>query len=251
MDFAYSGYASSGTSFCDFSTNGSGGVSGSSGATFELDTSQVYNGKPMMAITMGATGTLTFTWTFSTEPNLAQLKSLQIPYMFEANSTDNGSATIFAAPAIWLTKGSQQWRYTLLTSGLRSMQKHCLSIGPGTATQGWSFGGGTPPSNTSEMDAVTITSVKLVYVVTSDAVGKKFWLGEMTANQRRKGIVTLMLDGQYSSQHDYILPMIEAQGLRATMAIHAGSVGDSGVMTYAQLDRAKAPGHAAECAPRR
>jgi|GEM_PF-2336458 len=237
--------AFTGSPLWDFSTNGSGAVSGSTGATFGLDPSMVVDGKPMMKIVCGAAGTLTFTWTFTEEITLEKLRTFLPTYAFEANATADGASTIFGSVTMWLVKGSQQWRYALPTSGFRAGVPNAINIGAGNATQGWSFGGGTPPTNTSELDAVTITSVRIVITVNAGREeGKAFWFGFATKNRRARGAVSVVLDGQYSSQHLNILPMLEEQGIRGTLAIHAGSVGGSGAMTYAQLDRAKLAGHA-------
>ena len=236
------GFAGAGKLLCDWSSNGAISLSGSTGATAVLDAGRLYDGSQMLCVTMGATGALTLTYTFSTEPTIAQLKALHIPIMIEGNSDDSGNA-LFSGAGIWLVKGSEQWRYTLPISGMRPMQPFCVSAAPGNATQGWAFGGGTPPTSTTDADDTTITSIRFVVTVTAAMAGKKVWLGPVTMNKRRKGCVSIVMDGAYISQHDYILPMLEAQGLRATLAIHAAAVGTAGYMTYAQLDRAKAAGH--------
>jgi len=233
-----------GTTFCDWSTGGSIAVSGSTGATAVLDNSVSIAGRPSLRITMGATGTLQVTFTFTTPATLAQLKTLQIPVRFSRNGTDNGATQVMAAPTLWLVGSSgSQWRYALATTGWRDSAWRVWSVAPGGTTQGWSFGGSPLPTDSSSMDADTIVSARLVYAVNAIDAGETLWLGPLTAGARRKGRVSVVMDGCYTSQDTNILPMMRAQGLRASLAVVNSLVGQSGSFGWSTLARHYSDGH--------
>lgn len=244
------GNTGEGAIFCDWQTgNGTLSLASSNGGgeAFALDQSVTCDGLPMACVTLGNTGTLIADYVFSSPAYLAQMQSLQIPIRVSTNNT----AFVGANPLqIWLfsdSGGSQQWRLassldmTYAQSGVTTM----LSFGPGVAADGWSFAqnGGALPTSSTDMDAVTIYKIRIVMSVPAAVAGAKCWLGSIRSNARRKPVVSLVLDGQYSSQHNYILPMLEAQGLRCSLAIQGTLIGVGGRMTKAQLDRAYAAGH--------
>lgn len=240
------GRVSNGISVCDFSENGAiGATSGSAGATAALDSGTLHNGKPMLKYTMGAAGTFQAAFTFTAPITLAQLKTLQIPIRFTRNATDDGAATVFATATIWFNVSSGgRVQLPLVLSGNRPNGTFVLSMAPGAATQGWTFSSGPTDTNIWDTDTGTVSGINFVISVNAGReVGESIWLGEMTANARRQGIVCIDFDGPYSSVHRWMLPMLEAQGLRSRLNLNHLNVGASGYMTYGQIDRAYAAGH--------
>ena len=236
---------SAGTPVCDWTTNGTLSLVSANGGSEAVEYDSVLG---MVKCTQGSSGTYIAQFVFTNPVYLAQMQSIQIPVRFEDNSAGafTGSSNSLQ---LWLwddATGTRQWRtgatLRALDAGeLRGNATHVISMAPGTATQGWTFGGTSTPTNTSDMDAYTINRIRIVFVNT--ASGAKCWIGPITANARTQGCVSIVLDGQYSSQHNYILPMLEAQGLRASLALQHNQIGQSGRMTDDQLSRAYQFGH--------
>lgn len=238
-----------GTLLCDWQTNGTLSLISSNGGAeaVALDTAVTCDGLPMVRCTQGSSGTYIADFLFTSPVYLAQMQSLQIPVRFDSNASAwTGSSNSLQ---LWLwddSTGTRQWRLNaslraLDASELRTGATHMLSLAPGANSQGWAFGGTSAPTNTTDLDAYSVYRIRIVVVnVTS---GAQCWLGPIRANGRRKPVITLCLDGQYSSQHNYLLPMIEAQGLRCSMALQYSLIGSGGRMTEAQLSRAYAAGH--------
>jgi len=88
----------------------------------------------------------------------------------------------------------------------------------------------------SRIDIVTTSG-------TSSAMKAPFWVGPLTVNVRGKGKVLVRMDGNYDSQHKYLLPLMERQGLRANLHLVTNQVGQAGRMTESQLGRAYDWGH--------
>ena len=99
------------------------------------------------------------------------------------------------------------------------------------------------PTNTTDLDAYSIYRVRLVIAVPGSVAGETVHVGAIRANGRAKPVVSIVLDGEYDSQQNYILPMLDAMGLRCSMAIQGNRVGIAGRMTLAQLNAAYANGH--------
>lgn len=243
------GSSSAGTPICDWQP--AGGTlslvsSNGGGEAIALDPTVLCDGLPMARVTCGNTGTLVAQYVFSAPITLAQMQSLQIPIRVSQNNAVFGGT---GPVQIWLwddLTGTRQWRLStsLNMSRARPGATHVLSFGPGVAADGWAFGGTSAPTNTSDMDAYTIDRIRIVIAVPGSVAGEAAWLGPIRANSRRRSVVSIVLDGQYASQHQYLLPMIEAQGLRCSLALQYSLIGaDAGRMTAAQLDRAYAAGH--------
>lgn len=241
---ATSGYHSDGQVVCDWSSGGTLSlISANSGDAVALDSTVLCDGAQMVRCTQGATGTFVADFLFTSPVYLGQLKSLQIPVRFDANSVGAWTGTSNSLQ-IWLyddAGGTRQWRLSAslraLDAGeLRPGATHVLSFGPGGNSQGWSFGGTSAPTSTTDLDAYSIARIRIVFVNAVPAA--QCWVGPIRANARRKGIVSITIDGQYSSAGNWILPMLEGQGLRGSLALQHNQIGQSGRMTEAQLARA-------------
>lgn len=241
----------SGALVVDWNTNGALSLVSSNGGgeAVALDSSVTCDGLPMVKCTMGSTGTYIADFLFTSAITLAQMQSLQIPVRWSSNNTAfTGSSN---SVQVWLyddTGGTRQWRTGASLRGadateMRPGVTHTLSFAPGANTAGWSFGGTSAPTNTSDMDAYTIARVRIVIGVPASVAGETVHFGPIRANGRAKPVVSIVMDGQYSSQHSYILPMLDAQGLRCSLAIQGSQVGQSGRMTTAQLSAAYDNGH--------
>lgn len=242
------GQTVAGTLLTDWQTNGALALISANGGAeaVALDAAVTCDGQPMVRCTQGSSGTYIADLLLTAPVYLAQMQSLQIPVRFDSNASAwTGSSNSLQ---LWLwddSTGTRQWRLNaslraLDASELRTGATHMLSLAPGANSQGWAFGGTSAPTNTTGLDAYSVYRLRLVVVnVTS---GAQCWVGPIRANGRRKPVITLCLDGQYSSQHNYLLPMIEAQGLRCSMALQHSLIGSGGRMTEAQLARAYTDG---------
>ena len=248
LEFANQGHASGGTVLCDWQA-GSGTLSlissNGGGEAVALDPSVTCDGVPMVKVTCGNTGTLIADFLLAAPAYLAQMQSLQIPIRVSQNNAVFGGT----GPAqIWLwddATGTRQWRLaaSLNMGNMRSGVLNLFSFGPGVAADGWAFGGASPPTSTTDLDSYTVFRLRIVIAVPAAVAGEAVWFGPIRANARRKPVVSIVMDGQYSSQHNYLLPMLEAQGLRASLAIQNSLIGSGGRMSAAQLERAYSAGH--------
>lgn len=243
------GMTFAGTPVCDWQTGGVlSMISANSGESAALDSSVLCDGVPMLKCTQAASGTFIADFLFTTPIYLAQLTSLQIPVRFDSNSAAAwvGSSNSLQ---IWIwddSIGTRQWRLNaslraLDATELRAGATHVISVAPGANSQGWAFGGTSVPTSTTDMDAYSIARIRVVF--TNVVTGAVAWVGHIRANGRRAPVVSIVLDGQYISQHNYILPILEAQGLRCSLAIQGNQIGSGGRMTVAQLSRAYGAGH--------
>lgn len=239
------GNAADGQVVCDWSS-ALGTLTGTTlptGASVALDTDG------SCKVTLGSgTGALFIDYVFSTAITLAQLVSLQIPVKYNSNTpsfSGSNRLEIELSDTVNPAAAVRRWRFqTGLDAGrLRSGYWHTLSAAPGAASEGWTFAGSSAPTSTTDMDAQTIARVRLVLTVAASSDGQTVNIGTLRANGRRKPVLTQTLHGNYDSQHKFILPMLEAQGMRATLAISVSTIGSGGRMTAAQLDRAYAAGH--------
>lgn len=247
IEFANQGNGGDGALVCDWNTNGVLSLVSSNGGgeAVAVDSSVLCDGLPMVKATCGSTGTYIAQFVFTEAVTLAQMQSLQIPIRVSQNNAVFGGTGM---AQIWLfddATGTRQWRLatSLNMSRARAGQTHVISFGPGVAADGWAFGGTSAPTSTTDLDAYTINRIRIVIAVPGSVAGDAVWFGPIRANARRKPVISIVLDGQYSSQHQYILPMLEAQGLRCSLALQHSLIGSGGRMTEAQLTRAYGAGH--------
>lgn len=237
----------SGTLVCDWNTNGTLSLTSANGGgeAAALDATTTCDGLSMAKFTQGTAGTFTADYVFTAPVYLSQMQTLQIPIRWSTNVTAWTGST--NSLQIWLysdSGGTLQWR---LAASLRALDgtefrpgvTHTVSVAAGTGTQGWTFSGAT--TTTTDMDAQTIYKVRVVFV--SNVAAEAVWIGTIRANGRRKPCVTIVLDGQYSSQNNWLIPMMEAQGVRCSLALQGDQLGQSGRMTTAQVSRAYSWGH--------
>lgn len=92
---------------------------------------------------------------------------------------------------------------------------------------------------TTDLNLNQVSRIDIVTTSGTSSAGKApFWVGPLTVNTRGKGKVIVRMDGNYDSQHKYILPLLERQGLRANLHLVTNQVEQAGRMTQAQLGRA-------------
>lgn len=251
LPFDYMAKKVPGSLLVDWNTNGTLSLVSSNGGgeAVALDSSVTCDGMPMVKCTLGSTGTFIADFLFASPVTLAQMQSLQIPLRWSSNQS--AFTGVSNSVQLWLyddSIGTRQWRTGSSVRGtdateMRAGVTHTLSFAPGAATAGWSFGGTSAPTNTTDLDAYSVYRVRLVIAVPGSVAGETVHVGAIRANGRAKPVVSIVLDGEYDSQQNYILPMLDAMGLRCSMAIQGNRVGIAGRMTLAQLNAAYANGH--------
>ena len=230
------GNVSNGSLLCDWVSNGTLTLQSANGGgeAVSVDSSVLCNGLPSLKCTLSS-GTFTARFALSVPVSMIKMRTLQIPIRFDTNvDFVDGSNPI----QVWLYDSTfaKTWRAQCQISTLKSGEWNVISLRAGAATEGWALGGGT--TNTSELDAETIARIHVVIAVPATAAGKNIWLGPVRWNQRRKGMVSIVMDGEYDSQGKYILPILNGYGLRSSLALVHQNVGLAGFLTYSQLDDA-------------
>ena len=94
------------------------------------------------------------------------------------------------------------------------------------------------------LDLDEVTQIDIVMTSGSSSAAKApVFIGPITANKRGRGKIVVRMDGNFDSQHKYVLPMLERQGLPASLHLTTHNVGQAGRMTESQLGRAYEWGH--------
>ncbi|MES2218372.1 MAG: hypothetical protein V4501_08165 [Pseudomonadota bacterium] len=232
-----------GASICDWQKNGTLTLSAGTAATAALDTSVLLFGKPTLkcVFSSAASDTYIATFTLTNPARLKDIKNIQIPILFTNNASGNGNIGSSSAPfQIWLG-----------TSNSKSIRIQCdfSNLQPGVwTTLAFSRNAVSVITNAiSELDAsgVTVTTVKIVQATNNTAANSyPVWVGEIIADAKiNKGYVTLVMDGEYSSQYTDLFPLLTTYGLKSSLAITTADIGGVGRMTLAQIQEMKNAGH--------
>jgi len=221
-----------GASVCDWqATAGSISLSAGTGAACALDSTVTLYGKPAVKCTFSTAASDTFIATFTlTNPvRLRDVQTIQVPILFTSNLTSNGIAAPFQ---VWLqTSNSKSIRMQLYFQYYQSGVWNTWSFNRSSAS--------VITNTMAELDAagVTITSVKIVAITNATAANSNpIWVGEITADARaEKGRVSIVMDGEYTSQYTKIFPLLKQYGFRASLAITNSEIGLAGHMNEVQL----------------
>lgn len=238
-----------GTSLCDWqSATGSLALtSAGAGSSAALDSSVTLFGKPTLKCTFSSAASDTYIATFTpTNPvRLRDIKTIQVPVLFTSNSQHASS------PNGGIGAGGSPFQIWIGTSNSKSirLQGYFTNLQPGAWTT-LSFGRQSPSiiTNTiSELDTagVTVTSIKIVQATNnSAAINYPVWVGEIRADTSvDRGRVSIVMDGEYSSQYSILFPLMQKYGLLSSLAITTADIGGSGRMTAAQIDEMYKAGH--------
>lgn len=233
-----------GSTVCDWQpANGSYSLIAGVGASAALDTGVKLFDKPTVKCTFSTNASDTFiaTFTLSTPICLRDVQTIQVPLLFTNNQLSNGGVGATTSPfQVWITASNGavmrlQCRFEYLQSGVWTT----LSFDRATAY--------VTNSPLSSLDAagVTVTSIKLVQASNSAAANSApVWVGEIRADVAvRKGRVSIVMDGEYTSQYSLIYPIMKTNSLRSSLALVTANVGTSGCMTEAQITEMYQDGH--------
>lgn len=169
---------------------------------------------------------------------IGHCETLQIPVYFNSQAAEQlGSGVI----QLWIYEVSSgtSVRPQLSLDTLRPGEVNLISFSRDSL-----ISGATP---ITQFDVDRINKIR-IYITAGSAPSataedRAFYVGPIRAGQRRKGRVVWYLDGEYDSQHKYILPMMDALGIKATMPLVNSNIGLAGYMTEAQTLGARERGH--------
>lgn len=239
-----------GALLCDWGSGGTLSTSGSTGTgyAFALDPSVLINGKPAVKCTFPSDATAqTFIgiWTPANPIRLRDVQAIHIPIIY---TSSNGAGGVGNPLQLWLqTSSGKSLRMKMdFANGATASPigsagvAHTYSIARGAAAIS-----GTGTFADLDTASETITSLRIVQATTgATANANPIWVGEIRADARReRGRVSIVLDGEYSSQYSMIHPMLARNGIRASFALTNSDIAQSGRMTAAQLDEMYAYGH--------
>lgn len=242
----------SGALVCSWGSQGALSTTGSTGTgfSFTLDTTTLDQwGNPSVKCTFPSDATAqTFIgiWTPTNPIRLRDLQTLQIPLKYTSIDSTNGGIAQSATPLqIWLnTSSGKSIRIQLAIGGNGALGGpgvwHTYSVSRGAALI-------TGTGSFADLDTAneTITSVRIVQATTGAAANTNpVWLGGIRADTRRlPGRVSIVMDGEYSSQYNIIHQLLKANDLRVSLAVTTADIGGSGRMTAQQLDELYRFGH--------
>lgn len=230
--------------FCDWTGNGVLTLTSANGGgeAVAVDPAVTFEGMPMVRCTLSS-GTFIANFELTTAVPVAKLRTLQVPIRFSSNG---GFVTGSNDLQLWLYDSTlgKRWQPQIPLATHQPGVTTVINVTAGAANQGWTFSGG--PANTSELENELVKRVRIVLAVPAGASGVQVWVGPLRVNTRGpRGVIVWTLDGQYPSQHAYVLPMLESYGIRASLALVGSTIGTGGLMTSAQIDRWYGAGHEA------
>lgn len=227
---------------CDWQTNGVLTLASANGGgeAIALDPAVTFEGQPMLRCTLSS-GTFIANFELTTAVPAAKLRTLQLPIRFSSNA---GFVAGSNDLQVWLYDSTlaKRWQPQIPLATHQPGVTTVINVAAGAANQGWTFSGG--PANSSELDNELVKRVRVVLAVPAGAAGVQIWVGPLRVNTRGpRGVICWTMDGQYPSQNNYVLPMLESYGIRASLASVFSTIGTGGLMTAAQIDRWYANGH--------
>lgn len=215
------------------STNGNGEAA-------SYDTSL---GVPMVKCTLPSAAGATYQadYTLKEPIYIGAFSSIQIPFWFSDNTAAQISAASYVQIHLYSESGGVVVKPLVNLDSQEPGVLQVESIGRDCA-----YTGSYP---LSVIDSGRITKIRVQIVTGTAPTGAVVMIGRPVMNQKRsKGAFTLWLDGEYASQQQYLLPILDAFDLKANLAITnknviAGSGAPGTSMNETQLGAAYANGH--------
>lgn len=206
-------------------------ISSNSGESVAVDYDKLIDGKPSLRVTT-STGTFQCEFVLTKPISMGGFNSFDLPVFLPYNHGQMFSGSVVQ---LWVYgSNAEQYRPQFTNESVPPNMWYRISLGRDATYAG---------TNTAAyLDDYLVTKVRIVVTVGSQA--GTFWLGPVSANRRwKKGGVIIYADGQYDSQRDYLLPLLDRYGLSANLALTWKDIGLAGRMTYSELDAAYANGH--------
>jgi len=204
-----------------------------------LDTAVLFDGYPAVKCTLSTTNAATYIarWTPTNTISLKNFVNIQVPFrMTGVDST--------------CSHGLQIWLKCASGKQARLVPIHTRTLPGEWRVDTWvrtTLSGTVSFTNTSNWDFLDSEQINAIDIVATSQVASNpypFWLGPLRANATGdKGVLSIRLDGEYSSQSSIILPLLEAAGLTASLALTHADIGTAGRMSIGQIDAAYDAGH--------
>ena len=203
-----------------------------------LDTGVTYRGNPTVKCTFSTVSADTFVgrYTLTNPVSFKSFKNITIPIKITASDAVGTVATAANPFGVWLkTASGKQIRFRLVADGVGPDNWALMSWVRGETNSVLSFAGG---ATWDTLDSETITEIDLVHSAATGIVSNAYpiWIGPVLIDSLSTSVVSIRMDGQYSSQYSLAWPVLQANGLTASlMAIHS-NLDTAGYMTTAQVD---------------
>lgn len=238
----------SGGIFCDWQpgTGSLAMVSTDAGDDVALDSTVPLDGVSSVKCTFSnaASGTYIASFTFTNAISLANFKTLQVPVRVTSCDSTGGVAQGGTPFQIWLyLSGGGTIRLQCVATNIPPGYWHVFSFSRESGAGLVTFNGGA--TGWSDLDSQTITSVRIVQATIAASVGYPIWVGQLRCDARARGMVSIVMDGEYISQYTLLKPLVDQYGFKTSLALVFSDIGGTGRMTQDQIDDMYSQGH--EC----
>lgn len=221
-------------------------ISTDAGDEVALDTTLWVDGYNPIKCTFSnaASGTYIAEFAFTNAISLKNFKTIQIPIKITSNVAASGIGLSATPLGVWLyLSGGGTVRLFNNFDSVPPGAWHTFSFSRYSAAGLVQFASGA--SAWTDVDSQTITKVRIVQATVAASVNYPVWVGPIRADARTVGRVSIVMDGEYSSQYTILKPILDGYGFKTSLAITYSDIGDAGRMTEAQIDEMYNNGH--EC----
>ena len=186
-----------------------------------------------------AVGTYSAKFVFTNPVSFAKFKTAQIPVVITGSDVTSGLSS-FQVFAIFSDGTSAKFQIPL--NDIVPGKVHPMSFSryaTATTSGGITFSTATMAT----FDTLTVTEMRIIMTAGVNSATYPVWVGPVRLDARSVGRVSIVMDGEYSSQYAIIKPLFDANGLKASLAITTADIGAGGRMTEAQIDQFYKEGH--------
>lgn len=233
--------------FCDWQASSGtlAMVSTDAGDDIALDTAKMLDGISMAKCTFSnaASGTFIAEFTFANAVSLKGYKTIQVPVEITCNEAASGVGQAATPFQIWMyPSGGGTIRLLCEFDNIPPGGRHVFTFGRESPAGLVTFSG-TTASSWDILDSQTITKVRIVQGTIAASVSYPVWVGSMRADARAQAFVSIVMDGEYSSQYSLIKPLLDRYAFKTSLAVTYADIGTAGRMSFAQLDECNLGGH--------
>lgn len=211
------------------------------GESIALDQNCLINGLPAAKCTFSTAASAVYVAKFIlTKPIwLGYFKSLQIPVRFTSSDSSYGVGVTATPFEVWLqTATGKIVKFKMDFTNYRPNTWRVFSANRSTA---FAFSGGA--TAITDLDGENVTELRIVQSTVTASANAPVWIGPITSGARRQGLVSIVMDGCYDSQWNYLRPLLNQYGLRASLALTNGQIGTASYLTEAQIQQMYDEGH--------
>ncbi len=221
-------------------------VSTDAGDDIALDSTVQLDGVsvPKCTFSNAASGTFLADFTFTNAVSLKGFKTIQLPLKITSSDSTGGVALNTAPFQVWLyLSGGGTIRLQCDAANVPPGYWHVFSWSRESPAGMVTFASGA--TAWSDLDSQTITKVRIVQATIAASVSYPVWVGPLRCDARSRGVVSIVMDGQYSSQYTILKPLLDQHKIKTSLAIVNSDIGGTGRMTVDQISEMYREGH--EC----